>query len=247
MRFNELIAGVRGDIAIKVFGDDSSRCCGRPTRSPQSCASVEGAADVKVEQATGLPFLEIKVDKTEIARRGLSLVGVQDVIGAAVGGREAGVVFEGDRRFDIVVRLPDCCATNLDALRTCRSRCRHSGGARESPATIPLKESRVHPRRRAEPDQPRERQAARRRHRQCPRPRHRFVGCGSAGEDRRAGPAPGRILDHLGRPVREPDRGAPAAAVGGAGLLLPDLPAALYARSARRATRCSCSARCRSH
>ena len=72
-----------------------------------SCDGIEGAANVKVEQVTGLPFLEIKIDKAEIARRGLSLADVQDVIGIAIGGRAAGLVFEGDRRFQIVVRLPD--------------------------------------------------------------------------------------------------------------------------------------------
>ena len=66
---------------------------------------------MKVEQAAGLPCLEIKVDKAEIARLGLSLAAVQDMIGSAIGGREAGVVFEGDRRFEIVVRLPEACAT----------------------------------------------------------------------------------------------------------------------------------------
>ena len=69
---------------------------------------VDGASDVKVEQTAGLPVLEIEIDKAEIARRGLSLSAVQDVIGTAIGGREAGVVFEGDRHFEIVVRLGRC-------------------------------------------------------------------------------------------------------------------------------------------
>ena len=80
---------------------------------------VKGATDVKVEQVAGLPFLDIRIDKAEIARRGLSVAAVQDVIGTAIGGQEAGVVFEGDRRFDIVVRLPE--AARVD---------RHLGGPR---------------------------------------------------------------------------------------------------------------------
>ena len=79
--------------------------------------STDGAADVSVEQAAGLPFLEIKVNKDEIARLGLSVFAVQDVIGAAIGGREAGVVFEGDRRFPIVVRLPDAVRDDLEKLK----------------------------------------------------------------------------------------------------------------------------------
>ena len=99
MRFNELLAGVRGDVAVKVFGDEFEpllRCRQPDRRDP---ARDHGAADVKVEQAGGLPVLEINVDKAAIARRGLSLAAVQDVIGTAIGGREAGVVFEGDRHF----------------------------------------------------------------------------------------------------------------------------------------------------
>ena len=107
MRFNELIAGVRGDIAVKVFGDEFEPMLQRlPTRSPPCLRGVrrrgrQGRAD------TGLPFLDIKLDKAAIARYGLSVSAVQDVIATAIGGREAGLVFEGDRRFPIVVRLHD--------------------------------------------------------------------------------------------------------------------------------------------
>jgi cobalt-zinc-cadmium resistance protein CzcA len=116
MRFNELIAGVREDLAVKVFGDDFEEM----QRTAGSIASVlrriDGAQNVKVEETTGLPFLEIKIDKAEIARRGLSLLAVQDVIEAAVGGRVAGLVFEGDRRFQIIVRLNDALRNDIAAL-----------------------------------------------------------------------------------------------------------------------------------
>ena len=117
MRFNELLAGVRGDIAVKVFGDDFEPLLRAANQIAAILRATKGAVDVKVEQARGLSVLEINVDKAAIARRGLSLAAVQDVIGTAIGGREAGVVFEGDRHFEIVVRLPDTIRNDLDALK----------------------------------------------------------------------------------------------------------------------------------
>ena len=116
MRFNELLAGVRGDIAVKVFGDDFEAMLGVANDIAAKLRAVRGAEDVKVEQTAGLPVLEIKVDKAAIARRGLSVSAVHDVIGAAVGGQEAGVIFEGDRSFEIVVRLPESVRADLEAL-----------------------------------------------------------------------------------------------------------------------------------
>ncbi|WP_050630829.1 efflux RND transporter permease subunit [Bradyrhizobium viridifuturi] len=116
MRFNELLAGVRGDIAVKVFGDEFEPMQKAANQIAAVLRGVPGATDVKVEQAGGLPVLEIKVDKAAIARRGLSASEVQDVIGAAVGGQDAGVVYEGDRSFDIVVRLPESVRSDLEAL-----------------------------------------------------------------------------------------------------------------------------------
>ncbi|UGY15282.1 efflux RND transporter permease subunit [Bradyrhizobium septentrionale] len=116
MRFNELLAGVRGDIAVKVFGDEFEPMQRAANQVAAALRSVRGATDVKVEQTSGLPILEIKVDKAAIARRGLSVSAVHDVIGAAVGGQDAGVVYEGDRSFDIVVRLPESVRSDLEAL-----------------------------------------------------------------------------------------------------------------------------------
>ncbi len=117
LRFNELLAGTRGDLAVKVFGEEFGPMLQAANQIATVLRDTQGAEDVKVEQTTGLPFLEIKVDKTEIARLGLSLFTVQEVIGAAIGGREAGYVFEGDRRFPIVVRLNDKRRENLEALQ----------------------------------------------------------------------------------------------------------------------------------
>jgi cobalt-zinc-cadmium resistance protein CzcA len=117
MRFNELLAGVRGDIAVKVFGDEFGALVSAANQIAEIMRATSGATDVKVEQASGLSVLEISVDKAAIARRGLSLAAVQDVIGTAIGGREAGVVFEGDRYFDITVRLNEIIRHDVDALK----------------------------------------------------------------------------------------------------------------------------------
>src|SRR5215831_2578196 len=101
--------------------------------------TVEGATNVKVEQVTGLPVLEIKIDKGEIARHGLSLSDVQDVIGIAVGGRAAGLVFEGDRRFQIVVRLPDGLRNDLEALENLPVSLPQAG-AGGAAVTVPLRQ-----------------------------------------------------------------------------------------------------------
>ena len=118
IRFNELLAGARGDIAVKVFGEDFNQMLKEANQIAAILRSVDGAADVKVERISGLPFLEIKVDKAEIARLGLSMSDVQDVIGAAIGGRRAGLVFEGDRRFPIFIRLGENLREDPEALET---------------------------------------------------------------------------------------------------------------------------------
>jgi heavy metal efflux system protein len=117
MRFNELLAGVRGDVAVKIFGEEFEPLLRAADQVATILRATKGAKDVKVEQAGGLSILDITVDKAEIARRGLSLAAVQEVIGAAIGGRDAGVVFEGDRYFEIVVRLPETTRNDLDALK----------------------------------------------------------------------------------------------------------------------------------
>lgn len=135
MRFNELIAGVRGDVAIKVFGDEFEPMLATANRIASILRETEGAADVRVEQATGLPFLDIRIDRAAAARRGLSIADVQDVIAIAVGGRPAGLLFEGDRRFEIMVRLPDAVRGDLAALRNLPVPLRTSSGPA---ASVPL-------------------------------------------------------------------------------------------------------------
>jgi heavy metal efflux system protein len=114
MRFNELIAGVRSDVAVKVFGDDPEVLAEVGNQIEGVLTSVPGAADTKVEQTTGLPLMTIHLKREEMARLGLTVVDVQDVIEVALGGKSVGQVFEGDRRFDIVVRLPETLRANMD-------------------------------------------------------------------------------------------------------------------------------------
>jgi cobalt-zinc-cadmium resistance protein CzcA len=116
MRFNELIAGVRGDVAVKVFGEDFDALLPVAQQIGAILQDTPGAADVRVEQIAGLPMLSIDVDRAAIARYGLTVADVQEVVSIAVGGRDAGQVFEGDRRFDIVVRLPEDFRRNIRAL-----------------------------------------------------------------------------------------------------------------------------------
>ena len=117
MRFNELISGVRSDVAVKVFGDDMKVMNPTAEQIAKVLESVPGAADVKVEQTTGLAVLTLNIDREKASRLGLNVADVQDALSIAVGGREAGLVFEGDRRFGILVRLPDAARGNLEAIK----------------------------------------------------------------------------------------------------------------------------------
>ncbi len=116
MRFNELIAGVRAELAVKVFGDDFGTLIALGNEIENAINQVAGAADIVVEQTTGLPLLTIIPDREAIARYSLNLSDVQDLIATALGGANAGQLYEGDRRFDIVVRLSEPLRSNPDTL-----------------------------------------------------------------------------------------------------------------------------------
>lgn len=116
MRMNELIAGVRADVAIKVYGDDLEQLTEIGKVVERISGQVPGAADVKLEHITGLPVLTITPDRAAMARFGLTLSDVQDTVSIALGGASAGQLFEGDRRFDIVVRLSEAIRTDIDRL-----------------------------------------------------------------------------------------------------------------------------------
>jgi cobalt-zinc-cadmium resistance protein CzcA len=151
MRFNELIAGVRSDLAVKLVGDDLDTLLTVGGTIEDVVKAVPGAADVKLEQITGLPLLSIEPNRDLLRHYGLNVADVQEVIQIALGGKEQGQVFEGDRRFDIVVRLPEALRTNLEAIKSLPIPLSESalgshgdadglGGTRGPPKHIPLGE-----------------------------------------------------------------------------------------------------------
>ncbi|MFZ6658309.1 CusA/CzcA family heavy metal efflux RND transporter [Undibacterium sp. TJN19] len=117
LRFNELISGVRTDVAVKVFGDDMQVLNEIASKIAKVLARVPGATEVRVEQTSGLPMLTVNIDREKAARYGLNMADVQDAVAIATGGKEAGKMFEGDRRFDILVRLPEDMRSDLEALK----------------------------------------------------------------------------------------------------------------------------------
>jgi heavy metal efflux system protein len=118
MRMNELIAGVRSDVAIKVYGDDLDELLRLGEAVEKVINGVAGVADAKTEQITGLPVLSIVPDRQALARHGLAVADVQETVQIALGGRTVGQMFEGDRRFDIQVRLPEILRTDLEHLKS---------------------------------------------------------------------------------------------------------------------------------
>ena len=117
MRFNELISGVRSDVAVKIFGDDMEVMNNKAKEISEVLSKIQGGEDIKVEQTTGLPILTVNIDRQKIARLGVNVSQVQDAISTAMNGKETGTVFQGDRRFDIVVRLPDTLRTDMDSFK----------------------------------------------------------------------------------------------------------------------------------
>lgn len=116
MRFNELISGVRSDVAVKIYGDDLDVLLETAEQVEAAASTIAGAEDLKVEQVTGLPVLSVIPDRDALARYGLSVEDVQTVVSTALGGSVAGQLFEGDRRFDIVVRFPEALRQDVAAI-----------------------------------------------------------------------------------------------------------------------------------
>ncbi len=150
MRMNELISGVRSDVAVKLYGDDFDTLVRTAEKIEAVVRKVPGAADVETEQASGLPMLDIVPDRAALSRYGLNPGDVQDTVATAVGGEVAGQLFEGDRRFDIVVRLPENLRQDPAALADLPIPLHPNGSADESsraatwrsgePQTVPLRE-----------------------------------------------------------------------------------------------------------
>ncbi|NVK36320.1 MAG: CusA/CzcA family heavy metal efflux RND transporter, partial [Gammaproteobacteria bacterium] len=116
MRFNELISGVRADLAVKIYGDDLDILLAQAQAVLSQLQTIPGAADARIEQVTGLPMLSIEPDKIALAQYGLSLNDLQQTLTAAIAGKSSGLMFEGDRRFHIVVRLPEQLRNNIQEL-----------------------------------------------------------------------------------------------------------------------------------
>ncbi|WP_374582349.1 efflux RND transporter permease subunit [Pseudoduganella sp.] len=136
LRVNELISGVRSDVAVKVFGDDLEVLDAKAAEIGAILEKIPGASGVKVEQTTGLPMLQIQVDRERAARLGLNIAEVQELIATATAGREAGAMFEGDRRFDIVVRLPEALRSDIELLKRLPVPLPKREGARPSFVTL---------------------------------------------------------------------------------------------------------------
>ena len=136
MRFNELLSGVRADVAIKVFGDDLDQLLEVGNAVEGIISGIEGAEDISVEQVTGLPVLQIRPDRAALSRLGISMDDVQQVVSASIGGVVAGQLFEGDRRFDVVVRLPETLRQDTETIGRLRIPAPGSGGT----AFVPLAE-----------------------------------------------------------------------------------------------------------
>ncbi len=116
MRFNELISGVRSDVAVKVFGDNLESMTETAEQIAEVLEKTQGSADVKVEQTTGLPVLTVNIDREKIARLGVNMEDIQTAVSIAMNGAHAGTVYDGDRRFDIVVRLDESQRLDTDML-----------------------------------------------------------------------------------------------------------------------------------
>ncbi|HEY1231486.1 MAG TPA: CusA/CzcA family heavy metal efflux RND transporter, partial [Ramlibacter sp.] len=151
MRMNELISGVRADVAIKLYGDDLDTLVEVGRKLEAVAKSIPGAADVRLEETTGLPLLTVTPDRQALVRYGMNPGTVQDTVGTAVGGEVAGQLFEGDRRFDIVVRLPEHLRQDPSALADLPIPLPGNDGNRDessrtaawlsgAPGTVPLRE-----------------------------------------------------------------------------------------------------------
>jgi cobalt-zinc-cadmium resistance protein CzcA len=140
LRVNELLSGVRSDVAVKVFGDDMKVLNDTATKIASVMKNIPGASEVKVEQTTGLPMLTVKIDRDKTSRYGLNVGDVQDAVATAIGGKEAGTLFQGDRRFDIIVRLPDNVRSDIEAIKRLPISLPRTAGGNASVTYIPLAE-----------------------------------------------------------------------------------------------------------
>ncbi|WP_295797571.1 CusA/CzcA family heavy metal efflux RND transporter [uncultured Microbulbifer sp.] len=117
MRFNELISGVRADLGIKIFGDNLDQLVASAGKILAVLQTIEGVADARMEQVEGLPVLQVVPRRTALARYGLDVDSLQELVATAIGGASVGLIYEGDRRFELVLRLPETLRRDIDGLK----------------------------------------------------------------------------------------------------------------------------------
>ena len=116
MRFNELIAGVRSDVAIRIYGDDLDTLAVLGANVETLLRQVDGGKDVRVEQMKGLPMISVEPQRDHLALLGLTVVDIQNALQTATSGRQTGLIYEGDRRFKLVVRMDETYSRDIKAL-----------------------------------------------------------------------------------------------------------------------------------
>lgn len=117
MRFNELISGTRSDVAVKIFGEDLAILAEKAEQIKHAISNVEGASDIIVEKIDGLPQMAVTYDRKRIAQYGLNISDVNDIVAMAFAGQTVGTVFEGERRFDLVIRMSGDFRNDIDDLK----------------------------------------------------------------------------------------------------------------------------------
>ncbi len=179
-RIDELVAGTKAQLIIKLFGEDLDVLKEKAGEIGAVLGRVRGAKDVNVEVVSGQPYLTIRADRARIARQGLNVEDVQDVVEAAIGGKTVTMIYEGDKFFDLQLRYPEDQRDSLEAVEAIRVRTPVGGLGAPGPGR------RDRAGRGAQPDQPRERPAAHRRRMQYLRPRPGRLRRRGAPGDRRA-------------------------------------------------------------
>ncbi len=260
LRFNELISGVRSDVGVKIFGDDLDTLIAVAGQVQAVLQAIPGAADVKTEQVAGLPMLTVKLNRAALARYGISVADVQEIVEIAVGGKDAGHVFEGDRRFEIVVRLPEHLRIDIEAIKALpiplseTQAQAQASAVRAVWANSPLTQVRYVPLSAVAqidiapgPNQI-SRENGKRRIVVSANVRGRDLGSFVAEAQQKIaaqGQAAGRLLDRLGRPVRAIGIRHQAPHHRGADRAAADLRAVVHEPRLGGRFRCWCSAACR--
>ena len=222
MRLDEVISGVKADVAVKLFGDDPATLEREARKIENILRRVRGSADVQTEALGGAGELQIAVNRAEMARYGLRVEDVKELIETAVGGGVTTEVIDGRKRFDVVVRLPEARRKEVETIRALLVPA--PGGERVTLGQV----ADIRTRGRPGGHQPRRRAAPHRHSIERARARHRRVCSRGSGLDRARSDAASRLLHHLGRGIREHAAGDEEALHRRAAGAAADLSAALF-------------------